>query len=268
VITTPPVWNASRTGQLALDVLFGAAALATLAYCLRAAYRERATWPLYVFVGASLCILYEPFNNVLAHCAYPANQTTELSALGRHIPLFIGFVYMFYFGIPVTWLMSRFAAGVTRRQLGTYYAIAVTACGAFEPIFAHQRMWRYYGPNQALDFTGMPMFWWFANAMCIFAIAAGLHGLRTHVLDRPRQHAVFALGVPLGLFAAHGSASIPVFIAMSGGASRTWSTVASLATIALSLLYMRVIALAVCTDRPPAAPGRVHTRPERVVEHV
>jgi hypothetical protein len=250
----PPVFHASNNAETALNVVFGLAALITAAYCLNVARRRHALWALFVLGGAGLTVIYEPINNVLGHCFYPVNQDTLITEFGRHIPYYIGFVYVFYFGIPVTWLMQRFEAGITSRQLTKYFSVAVVLCAAFEPYFTHKMLWYYYGPNQALDFTGLPMFWWFANPMCIFATAAIFHGLRRQVFTRPAQSALFLPLLPLAVFASHGSASVPVFIAINGDGGQGWVTVATLATIALALTYLWVIARTVCI-RPGAGPA-------------
>jgi hypothetical protein len=254
--TSFPAFTTSSGSQLAAEILFGLAALVTVGYCANVSRRERAAWPMFVAVGAALTIFYEPFNNVLGHCGYPTDQHTLLHSLGRNIPWFIGFVYTFYFGIPVTWLVQRFDRGVTGRQLARYYAVAVVICAAFEPYFVHLNLWRYYGDNQALNMTGLPAFWWFANPMCVFAVATVVHLLRWHVLTRQAQSAIFMpLGV-LTVFASHGSASIPVFMAVNGTTGRFWTTLATVATIGLSAMYMWLIARLVCI-RVPAAPPQV-----------
>ena len=43
--------------------------------------------------GAALTITYEPFNNLLGHCAYPLiGQNTVINMVGQRIPLYILFV--------------------------------------------------------------------------------------------------------------------------------------------------------------------------------
>jgi hypothetical protein len=254
-----PVFSISSGAQTASELLFGGAALLALLYCVRVARRRRELWPLCVFGGSALLVTYEPFNNLLAHCAYPTpGQHTAVSYLGQHVPVSTWFIYMFYFSVAVPFLMQRLEAGVTMRQFGRYYAFGVLFCAAFEPLFANVhlgvRWWYYYGDNQALNFTGLPMFWWFANAMVVMATAVIFHLLRRHVLTSDRQSLLFVPLAPLILFGVHGSAGIPVFIATTSTSGKTWTTLATLGAIAISGMYVWLMAKAVAV--PATAPAR------------
>jgi hypothetical protein len=254
-----PVFSISSGAQTASELLFGGAALLALLYCVRVARRRRERWPVCVFGGSMLLVTYEPFNNLLAHCAYPTpGQHTAVSYLGQHVPVSTWFIYMFYFSVAVPFLMQRLEAGVTMRQFGRYYAFGVLFCAAFEPLFANVhlgvRWWYYYGDNQALNFTGLPMFWWFANAMVVMATAVIFHLLRRHVFTSDRQSLLFVPLAPLILFGVHGSAGIPVFIATTSTSGKTWTTLATLGAIAISGLYVWLMAKAVAV--PATAPAR------------
>jgi hypothetical protein len=253
-----PIWSISSGHQLFVELLFGGVALATLIYCATVARRTRHPWPLFLFGGAALTVTYEPFNNLLGHCAYPiVHQHMAIDFVGQRIPWYIVFVYAFYFGAPITWMMTRYEAGITKRQLVSYYAIAVVICAAFEPYFTHHGYWKYTG-YQPLSWTGLPMWWWFVNPMCLFAIAAILHLLKRHVLKGAWESAVFILACPLGCFATHGSAAVPLNIGINAH-SHALATVGSLGAIAIGLLYMGLVGRVVCVpeEAMAALPKRV-----------
>lgn len=278
-----PVYSIQAGSWIAPMIVFGALALLSLAYCVRVARAEGKVWPLGVFGGSMLLNSYEPFNNFLAHCAYPTGGEHHdmLTFLGQHVPWSTWFIYMFYFSVAVPYLMRRFEAGVTLRQFGQFYAVAVLICGAFEPLFANVhlgvRWWYYYGDNQALNFTGLPVFWWFANAMVVMATAVIFHVLRRHLLTSDRQTWLFVPLEPLILFGVHGSAGIPVFAAITGGASEAVVTVATFGSLAICGLYLWIMAKAVTVPAAatvPAAGGpagdphvAVPTAPARVAAH-
>lgn len=253
-----PLWSITAGAQTFVEVLFGAVALATLAYCAILARREGKVWPLAVFGGAVLTTSYEPFNNLLGHCAYPiVGQHMAIDFVGQRIPWYIVFVYAFYFAAPITWLMTRYEAGVSARQLARYYAIGVVICGAFEPAFTHAGDWKYTGV-QPFNMTGLPMWWWFVNPMCLFAIAAILHLVRKHLLRSDWESLVFVLLVPLGCFATHGSASVPLFIGINAH-SLALADLGTFASIAIGLMYMAFVGRSVCAPQSavaaaPAAP--------------
>ena len=247
-----PVFGIAAGAVYAAYLIFGAASLATLLYCVRVARRERQPWPLAVFGGSALLVTYEPFNNFLAHCAYPTgpNQHEMLTYFGQHVPWFIWLVYMFYFSFAVPLLVQWLDRGMTVKTFAKFYAWTVVACAAFEPLFCNVRVglrwWYYYGDNQAFDFTGMPMFWWFANAMVVVAMGVVFHLLKKHVFTSNAQQLLFVPLAPLVLFAVHGSASAPVFVAIRSTDSELVSSLATLVTIGISLFYIWLMAKSAC----------------------
>ncbi|MHB8696116.1 MAG: hypothetical protein ACYDHH_33305 [Solirubrobacteraceae bacterium] len=245
-----PVFSISSGAQTASELIFGGAALLSLLYCVRIARRERKVWPLAVFGGSMLLVSYEPINNFLGHCAYPTpGQHTMLSYLGQHVPVSTWFIYMFYFSVAVPFVMQKLEQGLTMRQLAQYYAVAVVICAAFEPLFANVhlgvRWWFYYGSNQALNFTGLPMFWWFANAMVVLVMAMIFYLLRRHLFDRDWQSWAFVPLAPLVLIGIHGTAGVPYYIAVTSTTGKTWSTIGTLGSIAISVFYMLLFGKAV-----------------------
>jgi hypothetical protein len=261
-----PVWAISSGEQTIAELVFGLAALATLAYCISVARRTNKLWPLFAVGGAALTVTYEPFNNLLGHCAYPLiGQHTAIDFVGQKVPVYILFVYMFYFAAPAVWLTQRFDAGITRRQLTKYFGVAVVLCAAFEPFFVSQYWWRYTG-HQPLNMTGLPMWWWVVNPMCVFGVAALYHLLRKHVLDSDRQSALFVVLCPLSVFATHGSAAVPLNIGINAK-SIALAVVGTFGSIAIALMYMWFIARLVAVPEPVAAlaiAGRGEPAPRRV----
>ena len=262
-----PVFGIAAGEMYAAYWIFGVAALATLLYCIRVARRERQPWPLAVFGGSTLLVTYEPFNNFLAHCAYPTgpNQHEMLTWFGQHVPWMTWLIYMFYFSLAVPLLVQRLDRGMTVKSFVKFYACMVAACAAFEPLFCNVRAgirwWYYYGDNQAFDFTGLPMFWWFANAMVVVGMGVIFHLLKKHVFTNNAQQLLFVPLAPLVLFAIHGSASAPVFIAIQSTDSELLSSLATLVTIGISLFYVWLMAKSACVTRAASAAHRDASRP-------
>jgi hypothetical protein len=257
-----PVFAISETASLIEYLLFGGLALITLVYCVHLARRQRQLWPLFVFGGSALLVIYEPFNNLLAQCAYPSAgagaHTAMLTWFGQHVPWTTWLIYMFYFSFAVPQLMQRLERGMTVREFISFWAITAAICAAFEPLFAHTkglRWWYYYGANQALDFTGMPMFWVVANSMVVVAMGVTFYLLKKYVLTRDIQTALFVPLAPLILFGVHGSAGIPVFVAISDGVSEFWSTIATFASFAISFMYLWLMARMVCASQTAETGG-------------
>jgi hypothetical protein len=263
-MTPYPKLAVSSNSQTTAVVVFGLAAVLSLLYCVVVARRERKAWPLYVFGGSMLLVAYEPINNFLGHCVYPTpSHFTMLTYLGQHVPVSTWFIYMFYFSVAVPFVMRRLEQGISARQLARYYVAAVLLCGAFEPVFASVhlgvRWWWYYGSNQALDFTGLPMFWWFANAMVVLVMAMTFHLLRRHLFTKDWHCLVFIPLAPLILIGVHLSAGTPYYIAITSTTGTLWSTVGALASIAISIFYMVIFGASVVV-RGRARPTPVNTR--------
>jgi hypothetical protein len=248
-----PNWELSSAHELVANLVFGAVGLLALAYCVHLARRERKAYPLFVFLGAGLSVFYEPINNVLGHCTYPEiGQVTWIETFGRRIPTYIGPVYFFYFSATILWIMGRIRAGVTVRQWWRYYAVGVVVCTCFELIPIHYGWWKYYGANQGLRILGFPMWWWFANPMCLFAMATLFHFLRERVLT-DRLSPLLVVLWPMALFATHGSAAIPVFTALNSTSSTTVTTLATLLTIGVALMVVMLTGKLIAADGPAEA---------------
>jgi hypothetical protein len=245
-----PNWELSNGHEIVANVIFGAVALAALVYAIRLARTERKRYPLFAMLGAGLCVFYEPINNVLGHCTYgEVGQVTGLHAFGRKIPTFINWVYLFYLSAPILWLMGRIRAGVTVRQWWRYYAVGVVLCTSFELIPIHYKWWAYYGDNQGLRTLGFPMWWWFANPMCLFVMATVFHALRQRVISDRLSPMLVPLW-PMMFLATHGPVAIPIYTALNSTSSTVVTTFATLLTIGLSLMMMWITGHLVATDQP------------------
>jgi hypothetical protein len=251
-----PIIEISATASLIRYLLFGGVALATLVYCVVVARRQHKQWPLFVFAGSALLVVYEPFNNLLAQCAYPSagagGHDAMLTWFHQHVPWAVWLIYIFYFSFAVPLLMQRLERGMTVRQFWGFWAVVAAVCWAFEPLFAHPkglRWWYYYGPSQALAFTGMPLFWVVANSMVVVAMGVIFYLLKKYILTRDIETILFVPLAPLILFGVHGSAGIPVCVAISEGASQFWSTMATFGSFAISFLYLWLMSRAVCVPK-------------------
>jgi hypothetical protein len=269
-----PAFAFGHGSQTPSELFFGACSLLALVYCLRVARRERALWPLYTYVGAALAMAYEPIADIGGHCVYASiGQHTLFTELGRPMPVMVLFLYLTYFPFGVTFFVQRFDRGVTKAQLWRYYLIGVVIAACFEPVIANKSFgltwWFYYG-HQPLNFTGLPIWWWFVNPMCWFAPAAAIHLIRKHVLKGNERRAWFCIpAVGLATFAGHGSAALPMYLSISSNASNAVEIVCTVLSAAITFSYVwmlgQVIAVPVPVPVPApdavlvAAPARLST---------
>jgi hypothetical protein len=247
-----PIWGLSDTELMIACGAGAALALTAVLITAWSAYRGRTLLPLYLLVGAGLAIFYEPINNVLGHFTYPElNQITWIRTFGRTMPLYMGCIYVFYFSVPVLLLAQHMQRGLTR---GRWWAIYLTGCvlaPCFEWLPIHRGWWTYYGANQPLMPTGFPpAWWWFVDAQCIFGIATVLLLVRRSGILTERTGALLMPIVPMTLFAAHGSASIPAFTAISSSVSLTVTTAGALASIGLAVMNVWLLSRLAGLENP------------------
>jgi hypothetical protein len=119
-------------------------------------------------------------------------------------------------------------------------------CAVFEPAFIATDWWDYYG-YQALDMTGIPMWWWFVNATTDFVLATAIYLLRRHVVRRRHDMATMVVLLPLLLFAVHGSMSLPSWLALAGNSERV-AFAAGLVCVAIAGIYFTIVSRLVATE--------------------
>jgi hypothetical protein len=267
-----PTWGLSYT-ELYLALGFAAVfALAAIAYLGMAAVRERSPLPLFMLVGAGLCVFYEPFNNVLGLFTYPEqpHQAPWVTILGRAMPLYIGLVFVFYFSLPVYLLVRAMERGMTSRQWWTVYLGTAAGAALFEWTPLHRRWFTYYGSAQPLQFGGFPpAWWWFVDALSVFGVAVMIVLLRRHGVLTDRTAVLVVPLIPVTLFAVHGSAAMPAFAAMSSTTNIAVTTVCSLGSIGLALLSIHIYQAVVGTtgtSGPMRGNEPAHSTPNALVQ--
>jgi hypothetical protein len=259
---TPPIFAFGHGSQTPSELFFGVLAALALVYCIKVARRDRSAWPLYTYLGAAAAMAYEPVADIGGHCVYAQiGQHTLFTELGRHMPVMVLFLYLTYFPFGVTFFVQRFDRGITRAQLWRYYAVGVAIAAAFEPAIANRHVgltWWYYYGHQPLNFTGLPMWWWFVNPMCWFAPAAAIHLLRKHVVRGDERRSWICLpAVPLATAAGHGTSAMPMYLAISSGASNGLEIVCTVLSAAITIGYIWILGEVVCLPqaavvRPPS----------------
>ena len=234
-----PNWELSPGHEVVAHAIFLVMAVAGVAYCVQRARKERSVFPMFVLLGAGVTVFYEPINNILGHCTYPEiSQITWIETLNRKIPTYVGLIYFFYLAPPILWLMDRIRAGLTARQWWKYYSIAVVICTLFEFLPIHYGWWKYYGDNQGgLKVLNFPMFWWFMNPMCLFAMATLFHFARKHLIT-DRLSPLLVVLWPMAVFSTHSSSAIPIYTALNTTSNNVVTTLASAFTISLCLMVV------------------------------
>ncbi|MCZ4586324.1 MULTISPECIES: hypothetical protein [Rhodococcus] len=239
-----PIYGLSPGSQLAAEVVFGLGALLALVYCAWLARKEGKIWPLMVWISGAVMTLWEPMQNIVTHVSYPEiGQHTAFEIYDLKMPVYLVLLYVTYFGITVPWLMKKIEEGVTVKWLMKMYFGLVMFAAAFEPIPVHVMDWyRYYGENQPLKFFGIPIWWFFVNAMVIIGVAMIFAVVRKYVLTADWQSVVF---IPAGLLVCgglHHSAGIPVYTAIGSEWTSAATIPLSLVTCGLAIAWVYLLA--------------------------
>ena len=255
-----PIYGISPGSQLAAELVFGLFTLLALAYCVWLARKERKYWPLMVWAGGAPMAMWESMQNIVTHVVYPElGQHTAFAIYDRPMPTYLVFVYMGYFGIAVPWLMKKIEEGVTVRQMMKFYFGTVAFAAAFEPIPVDVvHWWTYYGDNQPLKFFGVPIWWFFVNAMVVVGMAMIFALVRKHVLTADWQSVVFIPATLLVCGGLHLSAGIPVYAAIGSGWSSAVTIPMALLSCGIAVVWVNLLARLVAT-RPTLTATSVPT---------
>jgi hypothetical protein len=254
-----PFDGISAGSQLAAELWFGSLALIALGYCLWLARRERKIWPLMVLLAGAPMTMWEPMQNIVTHVVYPEDGAhVAFTIYDRPMPVFLVLLYVAYFGLWVPWLMKKFEDGVSVKQVMKFYFVTVLFAAAFEPVPVHFFKWyRYYGDNQPLQFFGIPIWWFFVNALAVVGVAVVFAALRKHVLTADWQSVFF---IPAGLLVCaglHQSAGVPVYAAIGSGWSSAVTIPASLLSSAIAVVWVYLLARLVAVPTIRHASGAV-----------
>lgn len=219
-------------------VLWGSAVgLAVLiAFGIRQLIVRRSPVLLAATIGGGLCIILEPFWDVLGLGLFYSNGVpTSVSIAGRTLPLWQFFAYFAYAGLTCYFFYWVSMTGLTARRvrnavLGTFalnlaIELPITAMGVYE----------YFGP-QPFNPTGFPLWWLFTNAG---GMLSGL--VIAELVRRKGQWAGIAavLIVPSAFGGWEMMTGWPIYAALSSGKGLWVTYPAAVLTAALSLALMR-----------------------------
>ena len=117
---TQPIYGVPASVEHWAIALAAVAAACSLLFCVQRAVRDRSAVPLYLFAAGGLVVLMEPFCDVLGRATFPELGTLGwISTLGRHIPLYVGLIYMMYWAPAWILLGEWFEAGMRPRTSGS-----------------------------------------------------------------------------------------------------------------------------------------------------
>lgn len=232
------------------------------------ARKTRSLLPPLFLVAGFVTILLETLVTHMGHAVHPEiGQISIFKAADRAIPWHIVLIYSFYFGAVYMFMFERIRTGTFTREFvwkSYFFTCALAYCIEIVPV--HIGLWVYYD-HQALWLWkgGMPLFWTFVNAGCIY-MALTLIKLFYPILTGWKQLLVIPLSA-MGAQMGHFGAGFPYYNAVNSAAPVWLIELSGLASVALALLIAFMCSRLLSADtRAILAPAAAKAKAQAVRE--
>jgi hypothetical protein len=268
-VSTQPIYGIPGNVEHWAIAISAIAAACSLLFCVQRAVTRRSPVPVYLFAAGALVVFMEPFCDVLGRATFPElGQIGWISTLGRHIPLYVGLIYMMYWAPAWLLLGEWFDRGMRARTFWAICAIAAVSTCAIELVPLHYDLWRYYG-SQGPKLGGFPIWWAFINGQAVMTSAVAVW-LLLRLLPRGRR-ILLVVALPPITFGIHAAGALYGYSAVSTtvDGARTWTGIAGSMVVSVVLLY--IVSLIACRREEerqvavPLAPQAVVSTREKVL---
>jgi hypothetical protein len=227
-----PIYGLSDTVLFYTQLLFGLGAIASALFCCYRAWKTKSMVPVYILIGGGICSLYEAYADVGGLAIYPEVGVPMLiDELGRKIPLYVLYIYLFFFPTPFLLLIDRIEAGVSFKQWLMIAAGACVSTVVFELVPLHYKVWTYYG-YYPLKILEHPPVWGIMNAQSVLGGAAALALILRWL--KPSQHIYLIALVPMVFFGVHFAVAMPTYTALNSTTNPPIIVLANLLTVMLA----------------------------------
>lgn len=207
---------------------------------------------LFLLVGASGCFLLEAFADNLLMIWHPTpGQWSIFHAYGHYVPVWVMPTLYWAFGGQAVWALAWMRRGVPRATLWKLYCFFVFTDLLFELPPLWQDVYVYYG-DQPLAWPpvlALPMYFPFGNAIVTVAAAAAAL-LAERFIDARKQPWLIAPIVLTAIFCGTAIYAWPVSLTLYSDAPAWVSQASGLLSVAISLLFMRIVVNAFGKDQP------------------
>ena len=233
--------------EMVFTVICFVGMLLTIAYMVIKIRQRGDLIPLYISIGALLAFFYEPFAHHMIWTYFPEQgQMTAIDVVGRKVPLFMVFAYVFYIAPFVIFFLDWVEKGITRKAWWISYAIAVVLAALFEELGIFLGLWTYYG-DQPYRLFGFPLWLGFGFISAfVYGYAAVAYGMMKNLPKR--VHWIIAPAGPFVISGVHLGAILPATIALNTTMNMVWLYVWTTTSILLSLMFIWVLSLLFVKD--------------------
>lgn len=239
-----PLWQTGLTVSQ-----FGIALAITAWIALRSEPGHRAT-NLFLLAAGAGSFLLEALADAMLLIWHPVHgQWTIFSAFGHHVPVWVSGVFWWAFGGQAVWMLALLRRGASAAELWKLYAFFAFTDLLFEMPPLWFDVYRYYGeqPLVWLPWIPLPMYLPFGNALV--PVFAALVAWWVERSAWPRWTVA-----PLALTAMFAAITVygwPVALTLNSEAGTALRWGGGLASIALSLLVMQIVARQAGRARAP-----------------
>jgi len=211
--------------------------------------KRHGDWLPLVAMGAGfITSLGEPMLDLVGHLRWSENlHGPAFNNFGIDIPLLIPPCYALFMGLEAYWIYTLIQRGITVRSFFLLFA----AVGITDALMEHPGLimgaYEYYG-TQPFEFYKFPFYWSFTNGAAVATIAVMIHFVWPIVKDGTWQKlAILPLGI-IGTTMAEFGTGFPVFLAINADIPTWLQWAFGSLTLVLAVLWIRVLAVLVCTD--------------------
>jgi hypothetical protein len=244
----PPAWaiNAPANGLYA-DWFFGVFGVIAVVWLAWFIWRKRDWTPLVLVLGGALVVAYEPIVDVLGQIVYPLNYTYYFVSFGRALPMWLFVPYGIVLGIFPYFIARYMEHNPQPKRL---YLIAVAMFAgvfALDFVVAGTGHYTYYGTGILRTMCG-------SIEIAAYPLVSGYLLLQ---LNRFRQRGwADKVFVKAGIFftpsiafaAAFAATCFPLAFALNTPLPLVLDVALRLATIAQTVIVVRLITSMVCAD--------------------
>jgi hypothetical protein len=257
------------TPQLVCLLFFGGFTVLLTVYALYLSLTRRSWLPVLFVLAGLLTVLLEPIADVMGNAIHsPVGQNNAFTTNGHPIPWHIVLAYPWYFGAAQVLLFGRFQKQNIRASFWwKVFAVSFVAVTAVEQIPLAYHLWVYYG-YQPHKIGMMPIWMSAANTASVLVPAIVVYRLFPVVQKGWKQLLVLGL-VPAFAMGGHAAAGLPIYNALGlrteDPSTHPWIQLASVATVALSILVVWACITMITPNVPAAASPAVDTSPAKPI---
>ncbi|MDI3258176.1 MAG: hypothetical protein QJR02_00400 [Sinobacteraceae bacterium] len=252
---TPADYTCSETVATWFTIWAGGFAFLVLPWVFKRLLKDQDTIPLLMWIGGLVCSLLEPMLDHLGHLWWSHNLPgPAFAGYGLKIPYLIPPCYVFFIAMTGYWAYHKMKQGLdVAGAFKVWFMIAMTDV-IMEIPGTSTHAYTYYG-NAPFTVLGFPLAWGWMNGVSMFTVGYLLYLLAPRLRGWSKT---FVLLVPIsGMGAAYGITAWPYFLAINWPLP-TWAAyLATLASLGITLLTVRLIGEAL--GGKPVAAGAVST---------